>query len=125
LGKIGEHQVLVDQRVYNGKLDTPKGRKGKNTSRHVALSPGTMDDVKAWRSFLSDRSPEAFLFPSETGRTPLRADNLWKRHFDPRLELSAWIGSTSKSFVEPTPVFPAKRMSTTKCRRTSAGMGWV
>jgi hypothetical protein len=45
-----------------------------------------MEDVKAWRSFLSDRSPEAFLFPSETGRTPLRADNLWKRHFDPRLE---------------------------------------
>jgi len=86
LGKIGEHQVLVDQRVYNGKLDTPKGRKGKNTSRRVALSPGTMEDVKAWRSFLSDRSPEAFLFPSETGRTPLRADNLWKRHFDPRLE---------------------------------------
>jgi integrase len=86
LGKIGENQVLVDQRVYNGKLDTPKGRKGKNTSRRVALSPGTMEDVKAWTSFLSDRSPEAFLFPSETGKTPLRADNLWKRHFDPRLE---------------------------------------
>lgn len=86
LGKIGENQVLVDLRVYDGKLDTPKGRKGKNTSRRVALSPGTTVDMKAWTSFLSDRSPEAFLFPSETGKTPLRADNLWKRHFYPRLE---------------------------------------
>lgn len=86
LGKIGESQLLIDQRVYDGKLDTPKGRKGKNTSRRVALSLGTMEDMKAWMSFLSDRSPEAFLFPSETGKTPLRADNLWKRHFDPRLE---------------------------------------
>lgn len=86
LGKIGENHVLVDQRVYNGKLDTPKGRKGKNTSRRVALSPGTMEDVSAWISFLSNRSPEAFLFPSETGKTPLRPDNLWKRHFDPRLK---------------------------------------
>ena len=86
LGKIGENHVLVDQRVYDGKLDTPKGRKGKNTSRLVALSPGTTEDMKAWTSFLSNRSPEAFLFPSETGKTPLRVDNLWKRHFDPRLE---------------------------------------
>jgi len=86
LGKIGENRVLVDQRVYDGKLDTPKGRKGKNTSRLVALSPGTTEDMKAWTSFLSNRSPEAFLFPSETGKTPLRADNLWKRYFDPRLE---------------------------------------
>ena len=67
LGKIGPNQVLIDQRVYGGKLDTPKGRKGKNTTRQVALSPGTMSDVAVWKSFLSDRSSNAFLFPSETG----------------------------------------------------------
>ncbi|MFN0101441.1 MAG: tyrosine-type recombinase/integrase [Bryobacteraceae bacterium] len=86
LGKIGPNQVLIDQRIYGGKLDTPKGRKGKNTTRRVALSPGTMGEVAIWNSFLSDRSLDAFLFPSETGTTPLRMDNLWKREFKPRLE---------------------------------------
>jgi integrase len=86
LGKIGPNQVLIDERIYGGKLDTPKGRKGKNTARRVALSPGTMGEVAVWKSFLSDRSLGAFLFPSEAGTTPLRMDNFWKREFKPRLE---------------------------------------
>ncbi len=40
LGKIRECSVLVDQRLYGSRnIDTPKGRKGKNTSRTVALAP--------------------------------------------------------------------------------------
>jgi hypothetical protein len=45
-----------------------------------------MGEVAVWKSFLSDRSLGAFLFPSEAGTTPLRMDNFWKREFKPRLE---------------------------------------
>ena len=40
LGNIREDSILIDQRVYKGNIDTPKGRKGKRTSRTMALSAG-------------------------------------------------------------------------------------
>src|SRR5690606_36508883 len=83
---IGANHVQIDQRVYAGKLDTPKGRKGKNTARTVALSPGTMSDIAIWKKYLANRAEDAFLFPSETGVTPLRPNNCWKRQIQPRLE---------------------------------------
>ena len=85
LGKIGINQVLIDQRVYSGKFDRPKGRKGKNTSRVVALSPGTMLDIATWRSFLVNQTEDGFLFPSEKGTTPIRPNNFWKRQIQPQL----------------------------------------
>ena len=30
-------------------------------------------------------APEAWVFPSERGPTPLGKDNCWRRHFEPRL----------------------------------------
>jgi integrase len=40
IGKVCSNSVVVDQRLYGStNIDTPKGRKGKNTSRTVALSP--------------------------------------------------------------------------------------
>ena len=86
LGKIEGSSVLIDRRIYYNNIDTPKGRKGKNTSRTVALSPGTVADLLIWRSFLAERSGDALLLPSETGVTPMRPDNLWKREVRPRLE---------------------------------------
>jgi len=85
LGNIKDHSVHIDQRVYKGNLDTPKGRKGKRTARTVALSPGTVSELKAWISSLGDQSPNALLFPSEA-ETPLSRDNLWRRTIGPRLE---------------------------------------
>ncbi|HEY3940707.1 MAG TPA: tyrosine-type recombinase/integrase [Bryobacteraceae bacterium] len=85
LGNVREDSVLVNQRVYKGDIDTPKGRRGKRTARTVALSPGTLAELAAWRTLLLDDSPEAFLFPSERG-TPLSRDNVWNRSMFPRLE---------------------------------------
>lgn len=48
LGKLRSNAVIIDQRVYDGAFDLPKGRKGKNTCRVVALSPGTVRDVADW-----------------------------------------------------------------------------
>ena len=86
LGKIDGNSVLIDRRIYYNNMDTPKGRKGKNTSRTVALSPGTVAYLLIWRSFLAERGGDALLLPSETGVTPMRPDNLWKREVRPRLE---------------------------------------
>ncbi len=87
LGRVGETSITIDQRIYNGKLDYPKGRKGKNTSRLAGLTPATASEIELWKSFLQNREPEAYLFPSETQSTPLRPDNLWKREFQPRLDV--------------------------------------
>jgi integrase len=85
LSKIAEHSVLIDQRVYRGTIDTPKGRKGKRTSRVVALSPGTLADLKAWSAQCTGQTPDAFLFPSESGATTMRRDNIWRRNLGPKL----------------------------------------
>jgi integrase len=86
IGNISHHSLLIDQRVYKGNLDSPKGRKGKRTNRIVALSPGTEADLSEWCSQFGERSPDAFLFPSENLRTPVRRDNLWNRCMRPKLE---------------------------------------
>ncbi len=86
LGKIADTSILVDERTYQNKFDRPKGRKGKNTTRRVGVSPGTAKDIDLWRSFLPDQSETAFLFPSEAVTTPLRPNNHWKRDVRPRLE---------------------------------------
>ncbi len=46
LGKIQEFSVRIGQRLYgSSNVDTPKGRKGKNTSRTVALARVTILDL--------------------------------------------------------------------------------
>jgi integrase len=37
--------------------------------------------------------PDAWVFPSETGKTPLRTDNLWHRYTGPKLKAAGldWI----------------------------------
>jgi integrase len=86
LRNIGESSLYIDQRLYKGNLDTPKGRKGKRTERTIGLSPGTVTDLNRWRSQLRDQSPEAYLFPSERLNGPARLDNIWRRYIQPRLE---------------------------------------
>ncbi|MGI9071801.1 MAG: tyrosine-type recombinase/integrase [Bryobacteraceae bacterium] len=85
LVNVFDDHVSVEQRVYKGTLDTPKGRKGRRTARKVALSPGTAMELTVWRSSLLNLSPEAYLFPTERN-TPLSRDNLWNRHLRPKLE---------------------------------------
>ncbi len=85
LVSVFEDHLAVVQRVYKGKLDTPKGRKGKRTARNVALSTGSSMEIALWRTSLLDTSPDAYLFPTERN-TPLSRDNLWSRCLRPKLE---------------------------------------
>ena len=84
VGSVQENVVQVEQRVYRGKLDSPKGRKGKRTSRTVALPPGTAADLRLCTEQFTEPEPGAFLFPSERG-TPLTRENVWRRNMLPRL----------------------------------------
>jgi integrase len=85
LGRIGDHSILIDRRVYKGNIDSPKGRKGKRTNRTVALSPGTKADLAKWCSQFGERPLEDYLFASDNLRTPIRRDNLWRRSMEPKL----------------------------------------
>ena len=47
--------ILVDQSVYKGNIDTPKGRRGQRTSHVVGLSPGTLIELRAVAGKLANR----------------------------------------------------------------------
>jgi integrase len=73
----------VQQRVYRGKIDTPKTT---HSVRWAALSDGLIASVQEWRNLAIDPSPDAWVFPSEKLTTPIRKDNCWRRGFAPKLE---------------------------------------
>jgi len=79
---ISDGVIRVEQRVYKRVLNTPKNGK----AREGAISDGTLELLEEWAELAQDRSPEAWVFPSETLATPLSADNLWRRSMKPRLE---------------------------------------
>ncbi len=85
LCNVFDDHLAIEQRVYKGKLDTPKGRKGKRTARKVALSTGTSMEIAIWRTMLLKTTPDGYLFPTERN-TPLSRDNLWSRQMRPKLE---------------------------------------
>jgi integrase len=74
--------VKIEQRVYAGKLDTPKSR---SSSRLAAIPATLAAEIQAWLAMLP-ANPEAWLFPSETGLSPVRPENLWRRWIGPKLE---------------------------------------
>ncbi len=85
LKHAGRDSISIQQRVYKGKLDTPKGRKGRRTARMIGLSPGTTSELDVWRQMLPKLEPESYLFPSEND-TPISRDNLWNRQLKPKLK---------------------------------------
>lgn len=78
----GTH-VDIRQRVYRGEIDTPKT---SNSKRKAALSAGLMAEIELWRAVSLDASGDAWVFPSETGKTPLGRDNVWRRRIGPKLK---------------------------------------
>jgi integrase len=79
---IKANHVEIEQRLYRGKIDSPKTDRSK---RSVALSQGLQSEIAKWRLLSGDPGPEAWVFPSETLKTPMWKDNCWKRWIAPRL----------------------------------------
>jgi len=81
--------VEVRQRVYRGDIDSPKSPK---SIRRAALGQGLIADIAIWRE-MCPTAPDGWVFPSENPRTPLRKDNVWRRHIGPKLQAVglAWL----------------------------------
>ena len=84
---VHDDHVLVEQRTYKGHIDTPKTARGK---REVAISPQTHVALDEWkRDCPKSDNLEAWVFPSESEKTPMRKDNIWRRVIEPKLDESS------------------------------------
>jgi len=52
-----------------------------------------LSDVAEWRTLCVNTAPDAWVFPSETGKTPLRPDNVGHHYIRPKLDKAGlgWI----------------------------------
>ncbi len=73
----------IRQRLYRSDIDSPKS---VYSVRWAALSDGLMDAIRKWKDLALNANPEAWVFPSEKGTTPVLKDNCWRRHFAPQLK---------------------------------------
>lgn len=80
-GGIAGTFLKVNERVYEGVLDSPKSARG---TREGALAEGLIADIAAWKTVAVNAGETAFVFPSERG-TPLSSHNIWQRNMEPKL----------------------------------------
>jgi integrase len=71
---INDTALSVKRRMYRGKIDTPKTQ---HSTRTVALPTSVVEDINEWRLTSPNTAPDDWVFPSETGKTPLWANNAW------------------------------------------------
>ena len=79
---VNSDHVEIAQRVYQGLIDTPKSTR---STRKAAVPAVLGAELREWLSLI-DSNPEAWLFPSEKGSTPLRPENVWRRAIGPQLK---------------------------------------
>jgi integrase len=82
-GRITDNVADIQERVYRGRLDTPKTQK---SVRFVALSASVRQDLEQWLAVSPGSGPDAWVFPSEKLSTPLSKDNAMYRFIRPRLK---------------------------------------
>jgi len=89
-GHLSETHADIRQRVYRGKIDSPKTNR---SLRKAALPKGVLGDIREWKTLSHDTSEDAWVFPSETGKTPVSRDNLSRRHIGPQLQAAGlgWV----------------------------------
>jgi integrase len=81
-GSLDDDIARVTERVYWGQFDAPKNGKAPE----VAVSGGTLADLRLWRRVGRSTDAGALVFPSENAGSPLSMRNFWPRAFKPRLE---------------------------------------
>lgn len=88
VGDIDGAEVHIQRRIYRGVVDEPKSAKGV---RSVPLG-GLAGMLQEYVAGLEHNGPEAWLFPSENGQTPVSASNLYRRRLKPALEAAGLKG---------------------------------
>jgi integrase len=74
--------LVITRRIYRRISDVPKSRRGERT---VPLSDRTLAVLQEYLSILPDRSPDAWLFPSENPKKPIDYGNVFRRRIRPAL----------------------------------------
>lgn len=90
-GQCGsQRSARMTRRVYRGKIDTPKSKKG---NRIAALSASIILDVNEWRTLSPNAAHDDWIFASENGKTPLWPTNVWYDKIRPTLKTInlAWV----------------------------------
>jgi len=82
VGDIGEDRLSIVRRMYRGSEGDPKSRKSE---REVPITPRTAALLAQYRKLLVDDRPDAWLFPSENLKRPLRYSNVFRRKIRPAL----------------------------------------
>jgi integrase len=80
---LSDKGLRITRRVYRGKLDTPKSKKG---NRLAALSKSIISDLEEWHNLSPNTKPEDWIFPSENPKTPLWPTNVWHDKIRPTLQ---------------------------------------
>jgi len=80
---VSGQSAVIEQRLYRGKIDTPKTHRSVRTA---AFTPRIVSEMKEWQSQSPSSEPDAWVFPSERLITPLNMANLWRRDMEPKLK---------------------------------------
>src|ERR1022692_3720454 len=75
-------RVRIEQRLYQGDIDTPKTN---SSTRTASIPPKTPSQLQVWME-LSAEQPEAWVFASENPATPMWRDNVWRSRRQPQLK---------------------------------------
>lgn len=80
---VREDSALIEQRLYRGKINTPKTHR---SVRAAAFTPTIVSEMREWKSLCPSSQPDAWVFPSERLITPLDKANWWLRDMKPKLK---------------------------------------
>jgi integrase len=88
----------VERRIYRGKLDVPKSRRSR---RPIPPTETTRLLLEQWLELSGNRLQEEWLFPSESGVTPVSASNVFRRRIRPALK-SIGLGAVNFQVLRRT-----------------------
>jgi integrase len=74
--------LRITRAIYRGIIQTPKTH---HSVRTVALPKSVANDLQAWQNISPNTNPDAWIFPSEKGTTPVWANNVLYDHIRPTL----------------------------------------
>jgi integrase len=75
-------EVVIEQRLYRGDIDTPKTTSSRRT---VAIPSETVKQLQEWMELVGE-DPKAWVFASENPAKPMWRDNVWYRYMKPKLK---------------------------------------
>jgi integrase len=98
IGDLRDNLLHIERRVYRGKIDTPKSHKSR---RKIPPTPATAELLERYLAILGASKPDAWVFPSETGTTPISYSNLYRRRIQPALT-SVGLGTVNFQILRRT-----------------------